>query len=568
MVILVNLAGAESLKGQSTSWIDFSNGSWSNSGNWSNGVPGANSTASISIGQVTQSITGGTTVQNLNYGFGTSDLNLQTDLEVTGHLNWTDGSISGPSALNLTGTALIEDGDLDGTVNSTADVTLDSFVFFDGSSGTGVWNNLAGSQFNLVDNANLAFSNTFNNQSGAVLRKLASSDDARMSWNLNSDGLIQVDGGRLELVGDSHINGEVQIAAGGTVDFQTIRDYSFGANAVVNGDGVLEFSAGDTTVDHQLEVNSNLRLDGTGELFGSGTLNVNGFLDWDSSFRMLGTGVTNLFGDSRISGGGLERTLNNHGYVNFQPVTFLAGTASTSIWRNKAGSTFDITNDQGLAFDGTFFNEQGAVFVKSAGVGTSNISWDVFNDGIVEAGSGTLWFTGNFVQGSTGELRVSGGTFRFSNFSGVIGGSISGAGTIDSSSVRVTGSLSPGNPTGNLQFTGDLEVDAGAELNFELGTLQDLVIVDGDLSLAGDLNVFALDGFGAGTYTLFEYGGTFVDNGVTLEVAPAGFNYELINDGASSSFLLSVTAVPEPGSLSLIALVAMGLGCRRRKSLA
>ena len=83
MVILVNLAGAESLKGQSTSWIDFSNGSWSNSGNWSNGVPGANSTASISIGQVTQSITGGTTVQNLNYGFGTSDLNLQTDLELS-----------------------------------------------------------------------------------------------------------------------------------------------------------------------------------------------------------------------------------------------------------------------------------------------------------------------------------------------------------------------------------------------------------------------------------------------------------------------------------------------------
>jgi len=316
-----------SLSAQSTTWIDFNNGLWSDSSNWTGGVPTTSSTATIGIGDVTQNTSGGATVANLNYGFGTSDLNLQTDLTVTGHLNWTDGTIAGPASLNISGTALIEDGDLEGTVNSTANVNLDSFVFFNGASGTGVWNNLSGSQFNLVDNANLAFSNTFNNQSGAVLRKLNSSDEAQFSWNLNSSGLIQVNGGTLSLLGDSNIDGEVRLSAGATLDFKTIKDYSFGANAVVNGDGVLEWSAGDTTVDHTLNVNSGLRLDGTGDLIGSGVLNINGFLDWDSSFQMKGTGVTNLHGDARIEGGGLERTLNNYGYVDFQPFTFLAGNA-------------------------------------------------------------------------------------------------------------------------------------------------------------------------------------------------------------------------------------------------
>jgi len=102
-------------------------------------------------------------------------------------------------------------------------------------------------------------------------------------------------------------------------------------------------------------------------------------------------------------------------------------------------------------------------------------------------------------------------------------------------------------------------------MEFELGTLQDLVIVGGDLTLDGTLNVAALSGFGLGDYTLFTYGGSFVDNGVVLGSRPGGFNYQLVHDAGSSSFILTVS-VPEPGSLTFLVAISVGLACRRRKS--
>lgn len=552
-----------------TSWIDFNNGSWDDPNNWNNGVPTTNSIVSINIGQITHSTTGGSTIRDLNYGFGTSDLNLGTDLTVTGHMFWEDGDILGPAALNLTGTALVEDGHLKGTVNSTAVVNVKPFVFFNGAGSDGIWNNQSGAQFILEDNADLAFSSTFNNNSGAIIRKLTSPDESRFNWNLNSTGLIEVqNGGHLTLLGESFIDGDVTIGNGGVLEFGTIEDYTFGANATVTGDGYLELGAGDAIVDSVLNVDSNFRMDGTSTLTGSGTLNVNGFFDWQFAGDMEGTGTTNLNGNTLITGGGLDRTLNNYGSVQFNPNTFLSGSGSSTRWNNKSGAVFDILDDKGLAFDGTFVNENGAIFRKSGGTSTfSNISWDFFNNGIVEGNSGEIWFTGDFTQGATGELRLNGGTFKFTNFTGSSGGSYSGSGTIESSTATVSGRLAPGNSPGIMSFTGDLIIQNSAVMEFELGTLQDLVIVDDDLTVDGLLRVFALSGFGVGDYTLFEYGGNFIDNGVVLDAAPGGYNYALLNDSANSRFYLSITAVPEPTSAAVVSLLLLsGLVRRRRQS--
>jgi len=163
------------------------------------------------------------------------------------------------------------------------------------------------------------------------------------------------------------------------------------------------------------------------------------------------------------------------------------------------------------------------------------------------------------------EKKSSGGEFRFSSFVGTNGGSYSGFGVIDSDFARVTGHLTPGSSPGTLEFTGDLQIESSAVINFELGALQDLVLVGGDLNLDGLLEISALGGFGVGDYTLFNYGGVFTDNGVQLGAAIDGFRYDLIHDGGNSSVILSVSAVPEPGSLAMLALgTLLFSGWRRR----
>lgn len=89
--------------------------------------------------------------------------------------------------------------------------------------------------------------------------------------------------------------------------------------------------------------------------------------------------------------------------------------------------------------------------------------------------------------------------------------------------------LAPGASAGTMRFT-SLTLDPRSVLEFELGdpagtpgTDSDLIDVSGDLTLDGTLNLTALPGFGAGTYRLFDYGGTLTDNGLDFGTLPAGY---------------------------------------------
>ncbi len=91
-------------------------------------------------------------------------------------------------------------------------------------------------------------------------------------------------------------------------------------------------------------------------------------------------------------------------------------------------------------------------------------------------------------------------------------------------------------------------LNAASVLNFELGqanvvggSLNDLVNVGGNLTLAGTLNVTPSSGgtYGAGIYRLFNYGGTLTDQGLSFGSMPAG-----------STNLLQTTI---PGQINLLA---------------
>jgi fibronectin-binding autotransporter adhesin len=203
--------------------------------------------------------------------------------------------------------------------------------------------------------------------------------------------------------------------------------------------------------------------------------------------------------------------------------------------------------------------------------------------GLTKSGGSTL--TLSAASSYTGQTTVNEGTLLFNgsltaDASGVAvrdGATLGGTGTLARAvSVDDGGILSPGNSPGTLTF-GSLTLTNASVLNFELGPhngdgsaivgggTNDLIEVNGDLTLDGVLNVTALSGFfdfGASTnfYRLINYTGTLTDNTLVLGSFPAGALGFIDTSVAGQVNLL---VIPEPTSVLLVVL-AGALALRRR----
>lgn len=137
---------------------------------------------------------------------------------------------------------------------------------------------------------------------------------------------------------------------------------------------------------------------------------------------------------------------------------------------------------------------------------------------LVEAG--TLLVSNARGSGTgTGEVRVqSGATLGGTGF-------IAGAVTVEDHGRLAPGDVGPG----TLTFHDDLDLGEFSELEFELGTISDRVVVGGLLTLRGRLHVLPAEGFRPGRYILFQYNSSqpVSDTGLFLVSAPAHCRYEL-----------------------------------------
>ncbi len=173
------------------------------------------------------------------------------------------------------------------------------------------------------------------------------------------------------------------------------------------------------------------------------------------------------------------------------------------------------------------FNRSDALVVPNAisGVGT-----------IVQAGAGKTALSGVSAAGAAlvadGTLAVDGTltTPTLTVFSGAtLGGKGAVVGTVI---VQNGGTLAPGDSPGTLTV-GTLNLAPNAILDYELDTpgvvggVNDLVIVTGNLTLDGTLNVIGLPGFGVGGYRLINYGGSLLDRTLVFGLLPDGFAYKL-----------------------------------------
>ena len=146
--------------------------------------------------------------------------------------------------------------------------------------------------------------------------------------------------------------------------------------------------------------------------------------------------------------------------------------------------------------------------------------------GINKVGSATLTLSGvNTYTGSTtvtsGVLNVT-GSLASTATTVAVTGQLGGTGSI-AGAVTCNGSLSPGVSTGTLNLGGGLILAPTATLNYDLGTTSDRATVTGNLTLDGTVNVTAVAGFGAGSYTILTYTGSLTNKILAIGTLPEGY---------------------------------------------
>jgi fibronectin-binding autotransporter adhesin len=213
---------------------------------------------------------------------------------------------------------------------------------------------------------------------------------------------------------------------------------------------------------------------------------------------------------------------------------------------NITGGTLDgdITGDGADAID---FALGSGAFIYAAPYTISGI-----DTATVSSGTATIHGTinANTVAVNGGTLRVNGSMTTDAMYV-ASGATLGGSGTINAPvTIADGGHIAPGNSPGMLTM-GTLVLDAGSILDFELGAadveggpLNDLINVNGDLTLDGTLNVRIATGgtYGVGVYRLINYTGALFDNGLDLGLMPAGSANTLQTSVANQINLINTQA--------------------------
>ncbi|AFZ51172.1 beta strand repeat-containing protein [Dactylococcopsis salina] len=189
-------------------------------------------------------------------------------------------------------------------------------------------------------------------------------------------------------------------------------------------------------------------------------------------------------------------------------------------------------------------NDANAVTVTLDGLTVSGET--VNNSGTVAVETGRLQFDAGYTQTAgltrVAEVATLGGTLN------IEGGTLQGNGFINGN-VTMGGTFAPGNSVGEIEVRGDYNQTTAGTLEIEIGGVEafDRAFIDGNVSLAGRLEVNLLDGFTPSlgeTYSVLSanniegdfnrFRGLELDNGLLLQ--PILENNELVLSVEESRF--------------------------------
>ena len=146
-----------------------------------------------------------------------------------------------------------------------------------------------------------------------------------------------------------------------------------------------------------------------------------------------------------------------------------------------------------MRFNGGLVN-QGNVGIS---FGTSDVHGDIDNQSkasITVTGSSSATFWDDLINDGTVKVSASSTVVYFGEVSG--SGSFSGSGTN-----FFEGDLAPGSSPGTMSFDGDVVLGTTSTTQIELGETSDQLLVDGNASIDGELNVELLGDFTPGLVT-------------------------------------------------------------------
>ena len=189
-----------------------------------------------------------------------------------------------------------------------------------------------------------------------------------------------------------------------------------------------------------------------------------------------------------------------------------------------------LTGAAGCVIDNT--SAHPVEFMVSANATSMVFAGSLRNSGggpltLVKSGTSTLVLAGtNTYSGPTwvnlGTLEVD-GSIGTGALTVAANGALAGVGTIGGSVTLEAGAvLAAGGATGpaTLTINGDLAVAGGAQLQFALGTNRNRVVVAGNLSLGGTVNVVDAGPVAVGVYTLISGFGALTWNAPTVGTLP------------------------------------------------
>ena len=346
---------------------------------------------------------------------------------------------------------------------------------------------------------------------------------------VDNSGLIRVDGGTMQFD-----NGIDWSCSAGTGEFRAAGINSLilfasgfhakgGTTSLFTGPGTNRWPIG-AIIDGTAQVGAvdpNTLAFTTGNLeilsscSGSGSVDVLGspgpgqtaVLNWSNGTLGLAAINVDTYATMLIGGAaGTSRQLSGCALKNYGLCAVSSGDLGLSqgaAINNQAGGTFDIQTDAALTASNTnpmvVINNAGH-FVKSAGTQTSFIAANLNNSGTIEVKAGTLQFQGAWSQ-TSGSTMVDGGTVLGGALLSIGGGTLAGTGTIQATVVN-GGVVSPGGSPGALSLGPGENYQQGASgiLRIELGghnpgTQYDQLVVGGNASLAGTLELLLINGF-------------------------------------------------------------------------
>ena len=364
--------------------------------------------------------------------------------------NFWGGSVTNIGVLNLTNSPVLwaymyNQGIINLADNST--LALDGGYYSQ-------FSNQAGSQFDIHGDSSIAGFAVNNIWNYGLFKKSAGTGRSLIHPNfLNYGATVEVDSGTLVLNGDSggyFTNSSFIVGSGATLAFSI-------SNNATEIEGTLTGSGGGTVLvnDGMVYSYSPTTLNFPGAMFQW----AGGSLGNNSSPLLTNAGTINISGTAGVRG-----WLGNNGImIQSGAGGIVSGYSFHDTLDNYAGGIYDLQNDNGVSLSA--FNNYG-LLQKTGGSGTSVIQAIFHNYGLIQVTTGAVLFGGGAFNQDAGTLQLTpaisfdpdpGLTFNLN------GGTVTGSGTLGSSTVFVNGGvLAPGNPFGVLSAGNNLTMYGGA----------------------------------------------------------------------------------------------------------